>query len=49
MSDIMMALDVLWKGMLAIFIVMAVVFLFVFIMNRIDSYIKKKKKDKPGA
>ena len=46
MENILRSLDVLWKGMLAIFIVMGAVFLFVFLMNRLDNLNKKKRQDK---
>ncbi|NLK17685.1 MAG: sodium pump decarboxylase gamma subunit [Clostridiales bacterium] len=46
MENILRSLDVLWKGMLAIFIVIGAVFLFVFLMNRLDNLNKKKRQDK---
>ena len=45
MDAVLKSLEVLWQGMLAIFIVMGVVFLFVFLMNRIDSRNRKKNQD----
>ena len=46
MDAVLKSLEVLWQGMLAIFIVMCVVFLFVFLMNQIDSRSKKRDQDK---
>ncbi len=46
MDAVLKSLEVLWQGMLAIFIVMGVVFLFVFLMNQIDSRSKKRDQDK---
>ena len=46
MDAVLKSLEVLWQGMLTIFIVMGVVFLFVFLMNQIDSRSKKRDQDK---
>jgi large-conductance mechanosensitive channel len=44
MNTTMEALDILWKGMLSIFIVVLVIFLFIKVMNIIDTNQKLKKE-----
>jgi large-conductance mechanosensitive channel len=44
MNTTMEALAILWKGMLSIFIVVLVIFLFIKVMNIIDTNQKLKKE-----
>ncbi len=45
-SRIFQALDIMWKGVLAIFIVITLIILSVVILNKATNYFEKKKKDK---
>ena len=45
-SKIFQALDIMWKGVLAIFIVITLIILSVVILNKATNYFEKKKKDK---
>ena len=43
---VMQSLDIMWKGVLAIFIVIILIVISVNLLNKVVNYFEKKKKDK---
>ncbi len=45
-NDVLASLDIMWKGVLAIFIVIVLIVISVTLLNKIVNYFEKKNKDK---
>ncbi|MFV0362259.1 MAG: hypothetical protein ACK5LL_04100 [Suipraeoptans sp.] len=45
-DNFMIALEMMWKGMLGIFVVIGIITLIVLLLTKLDAYDKKKEDDK---
>ncbi|MBQ9782262.1 MAG: hypothetical protein IJW26_03660 [Clostridia bacterium] len=45
-ETVLLSLDIMWKGVLAIFIVIILIVVSVTLLNKIVNYFEKKNKDK---
>ncbi len=45
-ENVLKSLDIMWKGVLAIFVVIVLIVISVTLLNKIVNYFESKKKDK---